>query len=63
MFALPLFCLGAGIDAGQDLVRAAAWICAIGGLALSYYAAIEYVPRWIRALHEGRAARHAEERT
>jgi cardiolipin synthase len=63
MFALPLFCLGAGIDAGQDLVRAAAWICAIGGLALSYYAAIEYVPRWIQALHEGRAARHAEERT
>jgi cardiolipin synthase (CMP-forming) len=61
MFALPLFCLGAGIDAGQDLVRAAAWIFAIVGLALSYYAAIEYLPRWIKALHEGRAARHAEE--
>ncbi|MGH9026801.1 MAG: CDP-alcohol phosphatidyltransferase family protein [Acidimicrobiia bacterium] len=60
MFALPLFCLGDGIDTGHTLVRLAAWICAIVGLVLSYYAAIEYLPRWIRALHEGRAARHAE---
>ena len=60
MFALPFFCWGAGIDTGQTLIRTAAWIFALIGLALSYYAAIEYVPRWIRALHEGRAARHAE---
>jgi cardiolipin synthase len=61
MFALPLFCLGDGIDTGHTPVRLAAWICAIVGLALSYFAAVEYVPRWIRALHEGRAARHADD--
>jgi cardiolipin synthase len=60
MFALPLFCLGAGIDTGHTLVRFAAWVFAVIGLALSYYAAVEYLPRWMRALHEGRAARHAE---
>jgi cardiolipin synthase (CMP-forming) len=59
MVALPLFCLGAGIDGGQDLVRLVAWGFAVVGLVLSYYAAVEYVPRWIRALHAGRAARHA----
>jgi cardiolipin synthase len=57
MFALPFFCWGAGIDTGRTLIRSAAWICAVIGLVLSYYAAIEYVPRWIRALREGRAAR------
>jgi cardiolipin synthase (CMP-forming) len=57
MFALPFFCWSAGIDTGRTLIRSAAWICAVIGLVLSYYAAIEYVPRWIRALREGRAAR------
>lgn len=60
MFALPLFCLGDGIDTGHTLVRLVAWGCAIVGLVLSYYAAVEYLPRWIKALHEGRAARHQE---
>jgi cardiolipin synthase len=58
MFALPLFLLADSIDRGHDLVLVAAWVFAVIGLGLSYYAAITYVPMAREALREGRA--HSE---
>ena len=58
MFALPAF-LGAAITTGGWHVAILAWayFCGIPGLALSYWAAVKYVPEARRALAEGRAAR------
>jgi len=44
MFAFPLFLWADNISTGHDLVLFAAWCFAIGGLLLSYYAALAYVP-------------------
>lgn len=58
MFAFPLFL--AGNDQGfgpHEVVRALAWVFAVVGLALSWYAAARYVPLARRALAEGRAFR------
>ncbi len=57
MVAFPLFLLAGSTDLAHDLLRVAAWVCAIAGLALSYYAAALYFPLARRALREGRAAR------
>jgi len=57
MFAFPLFL---GSESGitwNDTARTLAWVCAIPGLVLSYYAAALYVPAARTALREGRAAR------
>ncbi len=54
MFALPGFLAAEHLDTGHDLVLAAAWIFATIGLALSYYAAVTYLPQARRALREGR---------
>jgi cardiolipin synthase len=59
MFAFPLFLWADNISSGHDLVLFAAWAFAIGGLLLSYYAALTYVPLARRALREGRDARAA----
>jgi cardiolipin synthase len=56
MFSLPAF-LAASITHGtaHDLFWALAWGFAIPALALSYYAAVKYVPAARRALRDGRA--------
>ena len=48
---------GTGDALWPSLLTALAWICAIPGLVLSYYAAFLYVPMARTALREGRAAR------
>lgn len=59
MFAFPLFLVGASSMWWASGAEIAAWVCGIPGLALSYYAAILYVPLARRALAEGRAERAA----
>lgn len=58
MFSLPAF-LGAAISDGwfRDLSLVVAYAFAIPALALSYYAAVRYVPEARRALREGRTER------
>jgi cardiolipin synthase (CMP-forming) len=59
MFALPGFLLidVVGSGAAQDVIRVLTWCFTVGGLGLSYYAVIAYVPLARAALHEGRQAR------
>ncbi len=59
MFALPGFLLidVVGSGAAQDVIRLLTWVFTAGGLALSYYAVVTYVPLARAALAEGRAAR------
>ena len=59
MFSFPAF-LAASITHGtaHDVLWVTAWVFAVPGLVLSYYAAIRYVPAARRALREGRA--HAD---
>ena len=59
MFALPFLLLGASSIGGGTGLRIAGWSLGIPALALSYYAAVEYIPRAGRALAEGRAGRAA----
>jgi cardiolipin synthase (CMP-forming) len=54
MFAYPFFLLSHAGTSVDDPARVAAWLCAIPGLALSYYAAALYVPLARQALAEGR---------
>jgi len=61
MFAFPLYLWADAISGTpHDVVLAAAWVMAICGLALSYYAALTYVPLARAALRDGRAPHHAE---
>jgi cardiolipin synthase len=66
MFAFPFFLwadnIGSGTS-GHDIVLFAAWCFAVGGLLLSYYAALTYVPLARRALREGRDDRAARARS
>jgi hypothetical protein len=55
MFALPGFLLADAVSELQVPILALTWVFTIGGLALSYYAAIAYVPQARAALREGRA--------
>lgn len=55
MFALPLLLLGDSSVGGGAALRGVGWGLGIPSLALSYYAAVEYIPRARRALAEGRA--------
>lgn len=62
MMAFPFF-LASNPDGGapwHDVARPLAWLTAIPGLALSYYAAAGYVPAARRALEEVRGARPAK---
>ena len=66
MFAFPLFLWADNIASGttgHDVVLFAAWCFAVGGLLLSYYAALTYVPLARRALREGRDGRAARARS
>jgi len=56
MFAFPLFLLGSASVAAADTYTALAWIIGLPSLAVSYYAAGEYVPLALSALRDGRAA-------
>ena len=61
MFALPGFLLVDSIDPGafRDLLLIGTWAFTLGGLALSYWAAVMYIPLARRALAEGRESRAA----
>jgi cardiolipin synthase len=61
MFALPGFLLVSVLDPSttRDLIEIATWLFTIGGLVLSYYAGIRYIPMARDALREGRASRSA----
>jgi cardiolipin synthase len=54
MFAFPMFLASHSTISIRDQFGVAAWLCAIPGLVLSYYAAATYVPIARRALREGR---------
>lgn len=60
MFAFPLFLGGASTLAAAPQCLVAAWVFAIPGVVLSYYAAFRYVPAWRINLREGRARRTAD---
>lgn len=57
MSALPLLLLGESSVGGATALRGVGWGLGIPSLALSYYAAVEYIPRARQALAEGRAGR------
>jgi cardiolipin synthase len=63
MFAFPGFLWVSDLGPGtqRDVIETLTWVLAIGGLVLSYYAAIIYVPLARRALREGRATSPAME--
>ena len=55
MIAFPLFCAGSSTLSYAGLAQAVGWITAVPGLAISYYAALGYVPLARRAMAAGRA--------
>ena len=61
MAALPLFLGGHANDDWHRTAETLAWICAIPGLALGWFAVAVYVPRAVAAVREGRAERAAGE--
>jgi cardiolipin synthase (CMP-forming) len=58
MFALPGFLLADSVSVLRVPLLALTWVFTIGGLILSYYAALAYVPLARAALREGRASPH-----
>jgi len=54
MFALPGFLLADSVAWARAPLLVATWVFTIGGLALSYYAALTYVPQARAALRAGR---------
>jgi cardiolipin synthase (CMP-forming) len=61
MFALPMFLIADAAPSVRTLFDILGWVFAIGGIALGYYAAAQYVPAARAALRDGRAARVAAE--
>ena len=59
MAALPLFLGGHANDDWHGTAETLAWICAVPGLVLGWYAVAAYVPRAIGAVREGRAEQAA----
>jgi cardiolipin synthase (CMP-forming) len=57
MFALPGFLLADAVSGLRVPILAVTWVFTIGGLMLSYYAALAYVPLARAALREGRASK------
>jgi len=57
LFAFPCFLAGESTITGGPAFAVAAWIFAIPGLAIAWWAGLGYVPEGLRALREGRAAR------
>lgn len=58
MFALPLFLAGHANDDWRSVAEALAWVFAIPGLALGWYAGVTYLPRARRVLEESRQRRN-----
>jgi len=56
MFALPGFLLADAISELRVPILVVTWVFTIGGLVLSYYAAIAYIPQARAALREGRGS-------
>ena len=59
MFAFPLFLGSHSTVSYADLLGVLAWVAAIPGLVLSYWALFTYIPLGRKALAEGRAAKAA----
>jgi cardiolipin synthase len=57
MAALPLFLGGHANDDWRGVAEVLAWICAVPGLVLGWYAAASYVPKAVQAVRDGRLAR------
>lgn len=57
MFALPMFLLGDSTGFVPDLWLFGAWCFAIGGLILSWWALVRYIPIGLEALRDGREGR------
>jgi cardiolipin synthase len=57
MVALPLFLAGHANDDWHGAAEVLAWICAVPGLLLGWYAVAVYVPRAAAAVREGRLER------
>jgi cardiolipin synthase (CMP-forming) len=57
MFALPLFLMGGAPFRWSGTAEALAWVAAIGGLGLGWFAFAGYVPRARAAFVEARAGR------
>ncbi len=55
MAALPLFLGGHANDDWHAIAETLAWICAVPGLILGWYAVASYVPKAVAAVREGRA--------
>jgi cardiolipin synthase len=61
MAALPLFLGGHANDDWHGVAETLAWICAVPGLALGWYATFAYVPKAREAIRVGRAERDRRE--
>jgi len=48
MFAFPLLLAGSGASDFASALTVIGWGFAIPGIVLSYYAALLYVPKWVR---------------
>lgn len=57
MVAFPLFLVGHSDAGWRHSAEAFAWVAAVPGLCLSYYAAVTYIPLARRALRDGREPR------
>ena len=55
LFAFPSFLLGEADVAVSPLFEVLGWCAAVPGVAISWYAAITYIPVMARSLREGRA--------
>jgi len=56
MVAFPLFLAGSSDVSFARALTAVAWIVGVPGVALSYYAALRYIPLWRARIAEARAA-------
>ena len=59
MFAFPLFLGGSSDNGYREVFNALAWMFAVPGTVLSYYAALRYLPEWRANLADARAERAA----
>lgn len=60
MAALPLFLGGHANDDWHRTAETLAWICAVPGLVLGWFAVAVYIPKAVAAVREGRAERAGE---